>query len=34
VAICQARGKSGLLVIGFFLPIVNFIVLGYLAFAD
>lgn len=34
VAICQARGKSGLLVIGFFVPIVNLIVLGYLAFGD
>lgn len=34
VGICQARGKSGLLTIGFFVPIVNLIVLGYLAFGD
>lgn len=34
VEICKARGKSPLLVIGFFIPVVNFVVLGYLAFAD
>ena len=34
VAICQARGKSGLLTIGMLIPIVNLIVLGYLAFGD
>lgn len=34
VGICQARGKSGALVIGLLLPVVNLIVLGYLAFAD
>ena len=34
VGICQARGKSGLLAIGFLIPIVNLIVLGYLAFGD
>lgn len=34
VGICQARGKSGLLTIGMLIPIVNLIVLGYLAFGD
>lgn len=34
VGICQARGKSGLLAIGFLIPLVNLIVLGYLAFGD
>lgn len=34
VEICKARGKSPLLVIGFIIPVVNFVVLGYLAFAD
>lgn len=34
VGICQARGKSGLLAIGLLIPIVNLIVLGYLAFGD
>ena len=34
VEICKARGKSPLLVIAFFIPVVNFAVLGYLAFAD
>jgi len=34
VAICQVRGKSGVLAIGLLIPIVNLIVLGYLAFGD
>jgi hypothetical protein len=34
VGICQTRGKSGLLAIGLLIPIVNLIVLGYLAFGD
>lgn len=34
VEICKARGKSPLLVIGMIIPAVNFVVLGYLAFAD
>ncbi len=34
VGVCEARGKSGLPVIGLILPVVNFFVLGYLAFAD
>ena len=31
---CTARGKSPLLVIGLLIPVVNFLVLGYLAFGD
>jgi hypothetical protein len=34
VGVCEARGKSGALVIGLFLPVVNLAVIGYLAFAD
>jgi ABC-type Na+ efflux pump permease subunit len=34
VGVCQARGKSGWLVLGLCIPLVNLGVLGYLAFAD
>lgn len=34
VGICEARGKSPLLVIGMLIPLVNFVVLGYLTFSD
>lgn len=34
VAICNNLNKSPLLVIGLLIPLVNFIVLGYLAFSD
>lgn len=34
VDICKKRGKSGALAIGMLIPVVNFGVLGYLAFSD
>jgi hypothetical protein len=34
VGICEARKKSPALVIGLILPVVNLVVLGYLAFSD
>ena len=34
VNVCQKRGKSGWLAVGFFIPVVNLFALGYLAFAD
>jgi uncharacterized membrane protein YhaH (DUF805 family) len=34
VKICQARGKSGWLVILLFIPVVNIIFIPYLAFSE
>ena len=34
VGVCEVRGKSGALAIGLILPLVNLVVLGYLAFSD
>jgi hypothetical protein len=34
VGICEARGKSPALVIGLLIPVVNLVVMGYLAFSD
>jgi hypothetical protein len=34
VEICKALNKSPLLVIGLLIPLVNFVVMGYLAFSD
>jgi hypothetical protein len=34
IAVCEARQKSPALVIGLLLPVVNLVVLGYLAFSD
>jgi hypothetical protein len=34
IGVCEARKKSPALVIGLILPVVNLVVLGYLAFSD
>jgi hypothetical protein len=34
IGVCEKRGKSGALGIAMIVPLVNLIVLGYLAFSD